>query len=43
VKVLDFRLTKGCDPTSAETADATASPTVTSPALMTAVGAKNSV
>ena len=38
VKVLDFGLAKGLDPTSAGTADVTASPTVTSPALMTGVG-----
>jgi serine/threonine protein kinase len=38
VKVLDFGLAKGLDPTSTGTADVTASPTVTSPALMTGVG-----
>ena len=38
VKVLDFGLAKALDPTSAGTADVTASPTITSPALMTGVG-----
>ena len=38
VKVLDFGLAKALDPTSAGTADVTASPTITAPALMTGVG-----
>ena len=38
VKVLDFGLAKALDPASAGTADATASPTITSPAQMTDVG-----
>ena len=38
VKVLDFGLAKALDPTSAGTADVTASPTITSPAVMTGVG-----
>ena len=38
VKVLDFGLAKALEPTSAGTVDATASPTITSPALMTGVG-----
>ena len=38
VKVLDFGLAKGLNPTSAGTADVTASPTVTSPELMTGIG-----
>ena len=38
VKVLDFGLAKALDPTSAGTADVTASPTITSPALMTGAG-----
>ena len=38
VKVLDFGLAKALDPTGAGTAAATESPTVTSPALMTASG-----
>ena len=38
VKVLDFGLAKGLDPTSAGTADVTASPTITSPVVMTGVG-----
>ena len=38
VKVLDFGLAKGLDTTSAGTADVTASPTVTSPVVMTGVG-----
>ena len=38
MKVLDFGLAKALDPTSAGTADAMASPTITSPALMTGVG-----
>src|SRR6185295_12276662 len=38
VKVLDFGLAKGFESTSAGTADVTASPTVTSPALMTSIG-----
>jgi serine/threonine-protein kinase len=39
VKVLDFGLAKALEPASAAGADATASPTITSPALMTGVGA----
>jgi serine/threonine protein kinase/Tol biopolymer transport system component len=39
VKVLDFGLAKALDPTFAGTAGLTASPTITSPAPMTAVGA----
>jgi Tol biopolymer transport system component len=39
VKVLDFGLAKALDPTSAATADVSASPTITAPALMTGVGA----
>ena len=38
VKVLDFGLAKALDPVSAATVDATASPTITSPAMMTGVG-----
>ena len=38
VKVLDFGLAKGLNTTSAGTADVTASPTVTSPVVMTGVG-----
>jgi eukaryotic-like serine/threonine-protein kinase len=38
VKVLDFGLAKALEPTSARSIDATASPTITSPALMTGVG-----
>jgi protein kinase-like protein len=38
VKVLDFGLAKALEPLSARVPDATASPTVTSPALMTGVG-----
>ena len=38
VKVLDFGLAKALEPTSAAGVDATASPTITSPALMTGVG-----
>ena len=38
VKVLDFGLAKALDPMAARGADATASPTVTSPVLMTGVG-----
>ena len=38
VKVLDFGLAKALEPVSAADADATASPTITSPALMTGVG-----
>ena len=38
VKVLDFGLAKALDPTSAATADVTASPTITAPALMTGAG-----
>jgi serine/threonine protein kinase len=38
VKVLDFGLAKALEPASERTIDATASPTITSPALMTGVG-----
>ena len=38
VKVLDFGLAKALDPVSAGAADGTASPTITSPALMTGGG-----
>jgi serine/threonine-protein kinase len=38
VKVLDFGLAKALEPMSAASVDATASPTITSPALMTGVG-----
>ena len=38
VKVLDFGLAKALDPISAATADVTASPTITAPALMTGAG-----
>ena len=38
VKVLDFGLAKALDPMSAGTVDVTASPTITSPAMMTDVG-----
>jgi hypothetical protein len=38
VKVLDFGLAKALEPTSAARIDATASPTITSPAMMTGVG-----
>ena len=38
VKVLDFGLAKALDPTSAATADVSASPTITAPALMTGAG-----
>jgi serine/threonine protein kinase/Tol biopolymer transport system component len=38
VKVLDFGLAKALEPPSAAGSDATASPTITSPALMTGVG-----
>jgi serine/threonine-protein kinase len=38
VKVLDFGLTKALEPVSAGSAGATASPTITSPAMMTGVG-----
>jgi serine/threonine protein kinase len=38
VKVLDFGLPKALEPTSAAGVDATASPTITSPAIMTGVG-----
>ena len=38
VKVLDFGLAKALEPTSAPGVDATASPTITSPAMMTGVG-----
>jgi serine/threonine protein kinase len=38
VKVLDFGLAKALDPASATGVDATASPTITSPAMMTGVG-----
>src|SRR5262245_32434695 len=38
VKVLDFGLAKALEPVSAMRTDATASPTITSPAMMTGVG-----
>ena len=38
VKILDFGLAKALEPMSAAGADVTASPTITSPALMTGVG-----
>jgi len=38
VKVLDFGLAKALEPMSASTINATVSPTITSPAMMTAVG-----
>ena len=38
VKVLDFGLAKAVEPMSAARVDATASPTITSPAMMTGVG-----
>jgi serine/threonine protein kinase len=38
VKVLDFGLAKALDPVAAGSAEATASPTITSPAMMTRVG-----
>ena len=38
VKVLDFGLAKALEPTSARGTDATASPTITTPAMMTGVG-----
>ena len=38
VKVLDFGLAKALEPASARRVDATASPTITSPAMMTGVG-----
>ena len=38
VKVLDFGLAKGLEPVSAASVNATASPTITSPAMMTGVG-----
>jgi serine/threonine protein kinase len=38
VKVLDFGLAKALEPISATSVDATASPTITSPAMMTGVG-----
>jgi serine/threonine-protein kinase len=38
VKVLDFGLAKGLEPGSVGTMDATASPTITSPAMMTGIG-----
>ena len=38
VKVLDFGLAKALEPTSGTPIDATASPTITSPAMMTGVG-----
>ena len=38
VKVLDFGLAKALDPVAAGSTDATASPTITSPAMMTGVG-----
>src|SRR5262249_33692574 len=38
VKVLDFGLAKALDPVAAGSTDATASPTITSPAVMTGAG-----
>jgi len=38
VKVLDFGLAKALEPLSQGGVDATASPTITSPAMMTGVG-----
>ena len=38
VKVLDFGLAKALEPVSAGSTDATASPTITSPAMMTRIG-----
>ncbi len=38
VKVLDFGLAKALDPVAAGSTDATASPTITSPAMMTSMG-----
>ena len=38
VKVLDFGLAKALEPMSADGTDATASPTITSPAMMTRIG-----
>ena len=38
VKVLDFGLARALEPTSSSGVDATASPTITSPAMMTGVG-----
>ena len=38
VKVLDFGLAKAVEPVSARRTDASASPTITSPAMMTGVG-----
>ena len=38
VKVLDFGLAKALEPVSAGGAEATASPTITSPAMMTRIG-----
>jgi len=38
VKVLDFGLAKAMEPISAPSADVTASPTITSPAMMTGIG-----
>ena len=38
MKVLDFGLAKALEPISARTIDPTASPTMTSPAMMTGVG-----
>jgi eukaryotic-like serine/threonine-protein kinase len=38
VKVLDFGLAKALEPTSAASANVTASPTITTPAIMTGVG-----
>ena len=38
VKVLDFGLAKALEPTSASSANVTASPTITTPAMMTGVG-----
>ena len=38
VKVLDFGLAKALEPVSAGSADATTSPTITSPAMMTRMG-----
>jgi eukaryotic-like serine/threonine-protein kinase len=38
VKVLDFGLAKALEPTSASSANVTASPTITTPAIMTGIG-----
>jgi serine/threonine-protein kinase len=38
VKVLDFGLAKALEPTSASSANVTASPTITTPAMMTGIG-----